>query len=171
MKHFELLAHYNKNANDLMNKIITSLTEEQWNKQFGGFFTSIHENCAHIYMWDYNWFKRYTALPKFNGFADGFFSRPSYTEMTFSNITEYINKRIELDNIIIDFINNVTEADLETTLHYINSKRIETEKRMDGLLIHIFNHQTHHRGMISIYLEMLGINNDYSNVLPYVAKS
>jgi uncharacterized damage-inducible protein DinB len=41
---------------------------------------------------------------------------------------------------------------------------------MDGLLIHLFNHETHHRAMVSIYLEMLGKANDYNNVLPFVGK-
>ena len=41
---------------------------------------------------------------------------------------------------------------------------------MDGLLIHLFNHQTHHRGMISLYLEMLGKENNYNNILPFVYK-
>jgi uncharacterized damage-inducible protein DinB len=28
----------------------------------------------------------------------------------------------------------------------------------------VFNHQTHHRGMISLYLDMLGKENDFSNL-------
>jgi hypothetical protein len=28
-------------------------------------------------------------------------------------------------------------------------------------------HKTHHRGMISLYLEFLGKENDYSNLYPY----
>ena len=59
--HFELLAKYNKEANNLMNNVIITLTEEQWDKNFTGYFKSIHEICSHIYFWDYNWFKR----PKF----------------------------------------------------------------------------------------------------------
>jgi uncharacterized damage-inducible protein DinB len=35
-------------------------------------------------------------------------------------------------------------------------------------LWHIFNHQTHHRGMISLYLDMMGIDNDFSGLLPLV---
>jgi uncharacterized damage-inducible protein DinB len=30
------------------------------------------------------------------------------------------------------------------------------------LLLHVFNHGTHHRGMIAAYLDLLGIENDYS---------
>jgi len=47
--HFELLAKYNKEANNLMNNVIITLTEEQWNKNFTGYFKSIHEICSHIY--------------------------------------------------------------------------------------------------------------------------
>ncbi|MCL2722457.1 MAG: hypothetical protein FWD47_14095 [Treponema sp.] len=30
-------------------------------------------------------------------------------------------------------------------------------------ITHVFNHQTHHRGMISLYLEMLGKENSFSD--------
>jgi uncharacterized damage-inducible protein DinB len=32
----------------------------------------------------------------------------------------------------------------------------------------MFNHQTHHRGMISLYLDMLGKENDFSSLLALV---
>jgi uncharacterized damage-inducible protein DinB len=78
--------------------------------------------------------------------------------------------RMELDNKIIEFIGEITTNDLENILKYSNSKGMKFEKRMDGLLIHLFNHETHHRAMVSLYLEMLGKANDYNNVLPFVHK-
>jgi uncharacterized damage-inducible protein DinB len=32
-----------------------------------------------------------------------------------------------------------------------------------GPLLHFFNHQTHHRGMIALALDQLSVPNDYSN--------
>ena len=49
-------------------------------------------------------------------------------------------------------------------LTYMDSRGDEYKKNFGGLIIHMFNHQTHHRGMISIYLEELGIANDFSNL-------
>jgi len=169
--HFELLAKYNKKANNLMNNVIITLTEEQWNKKFTGYFNSIHEICSHIYFWDYNWFKRYKLLRNFNCFTDGFIDKyDAYVKILFSNIKEYVIMRNDMDKKIIEFINEITENDLENILEYKTKKGIVLEKRMDGLLIHLFNHQTHHRGMISLYLEMLGKENNYNNILPLVYK-
>jgi uncharacterized damage-inducible protein DinB len=52
---FKLFANYNKVTNELMNNIIMEITEEEWNKEFNGFFKSIHELCSHIYICDFNW--------------------------------------------------------------------------------------------------------------------
>jgi uncharacterized damage-inducible protein DinB len=170
-KFFEIFAYFNKEANNLMNNVIKNITEEEWNKEFAGFYKSIHEICSHIYISDYNWLKRYKLLRHFICLDDKYFEKNySFTEIIFSNISECIDMRRELDNKIIKFINEVTENDLKSILKYSNSKGMKFEKRMDGLLIHLFNHETHHRAMISIYLEILGKANDYNNVLPFVYK-
>jgi uncharacterized damage-inducible protein DinB len=36
---------------------------------------------------------------------------------------------------------------------------------MEPLIIHMFNHQTHHRGMVSLYLELLRVENGFSGSL------
>ena len=72
-----------------------------------------------------------------------------------------------MDNIIVDFINEITKTDLEKTVKFVNHKGLTLEKRMDVILIHMFNHDTHHRGMISLYLEALGKENDYSGLYFY----
>ena len=36
------------------------------------------------------------------------------------------------------------------------------------LVAHMFNHQTHHRGQISLYLDILGKKNDFSGIAPLV---
>ncbi|WP_062326552.1 DinB family protein [Treponema endosymbiont of Eucomonympha sp.] len=168
---YKLLAHFNKMANELMNNGIKNISEEEWNNKFTGYYKSIHELCSHIYISDFNWLKRYMSLREFKTLAIKIFERNyNLTEVVFVNINEYVTMRTELDNIIIDFINEITEKDLEKIVKYKNSKGLGFEKRMDGLLIHLFNHETHHRAMISLSLEMMGKANDYNNVLPFVYK-
>jgi uncharacterized damage-inducible protein DinB len=168
---YKLLANYNKMANELMNDIIKNIAEEEWDKTFSAYYKSVHELCSHIYISDFNWLKRFKFLHKFESLNKKIFLEDyNFTETIFSSINEYISMRIELDDIIIEFINEITEKDLVMILKYKNSKGIDFEKRVDGLLIHLFNHETHHRGMISLYLEMLGKANDYNSILPFVYK-
>ena len=161
---FNLLANYNKITNELMNGIINEITEEEWDKNFNGYFKSIHELCSHIYICDFNWLKRFKKLRNFNILNKDIFELEyKFTETIFSNIEEYISLRTEMDQIFIEFVNELKEEDLGKYLKFINSKGIEMERRMKSLITHVFNHETHHRGMISLYLEMLGKENSYSD--------
>ena len=161
---FNLLAKYNIITNELMNRIIKKMSERQWNKEFNGYFKSIHELCSHIYIVDFNWLKRFKKLRSFKILDNQIFEGDyKFTEIIFDNINEYTLKRSELDNIIADFIMELKDEDLNAYLRFINSKGIEMERKMNSLIAHVFNHETHHRGMISVYLEMLGIENSYSD--------
>jgi uncharacterized damage-inducible protein DinB len=164
---FLLLAKYNKEANGKMDNIIKILSEEEWNKNFDGYFKSIHEICSHIYIADYIWLNRFKKLKKFDSLDENFFNKKySFHETLFSTIDEYTIKRIEFDNIIINFIKEITVEDINKILEYKNTEEKIFEKKVEGLIIHMFNHETHHRAMISVYLEMLGKENDYNNILP-----
>jgi len=87
-----------------------------------------------------------------------------------STIDEYIDMRIELDNRIINFVNELEVSELEKSVKFTTIKGKTWEKRMDGFLIHLSHHQTHHRAMISVYLDMLGIKNEYNDLIYYVNK-
>jgi uncharacterized damage-inducible protein DinB len=163
---FELLARYNKEANEKMNNIIKTLSSEEWDRQFNGYFKSIHELCSHIYIADFMWLKRFKEnnLQISNG--ETFNRNYTFQEILFGDITDYLEKRIKLDGITKEFCDKLTENDVNKILKYTNPKGIAFEKKIEGLLIHMFNHEAHHRAMISVYLEMIGKENDYNNILP-----
>lgn len=165
---FELLAKYNKEVNEKINNIIKNLSEDEWNKKFSGFYKSIHEICSHIFMGDYLWLNRFRTINTFESLDDSYFNKKyDFQEILFDNIPEYIIKRKELDKIIIDFTNELDEDDFDKILKFSNKKGILFEKELSVCLLHLSHHETHHRGMISIYLEMLGKENDFSNLYPY----
>jgi uncharacterized damage-inducible protein DinB len=166
---FELLAKYNREVNQQMNNIINMLSEEEWNKKFSGYFKSIHELCSHIFIADYRKFKDFKSVCSIENFNDTYFSEEhTYKETLFDSINEYITKRAELDNIIVDFIKKMAPADLTKNIKIITSTGGTIEKKLELFLMTIFNHETHHRGMVSLYLEMLGKENDYSRFVSYV---
>jgi len=149
-----------------MNNILKNISEEEWNKKFNGFFQSIHELCSHIYICDFNWLKRFGLLRHFDILTKNLFNIDyKFTETIFNSIDEYILMRGELDNILIEFIDELKEDDLRKILKFTDSEGKIIERRMENLIIHVFNHGAHHRGMISLYLEMLGIENDFSGSL------
>ena len=162
----KVLGNYNKTTNNLMNDIIKKMPEEEWDKNFNGYFKSIHELCSHIYICDFNWLKRFKLLRKFDILNNKLFEQNyEFSETIFKNISEYLLKRKELDEIIIEFLNELKEEDLNSILKFTDSKGVKIERKMESLIYHVFIHQAHHRGMISLYMEMLGIENGYSGSL------
>jgi uncharacterized damage-inducible protein DinB len=164
---FELIAKYNKEANEKMNNMVETLSEEEWNTQFPGHYKSIHELCSHIFVADCTWLNRFKSLHTFNLSENYFDKNIGPHDVLFENIPDYVTRRVELDNMLVHFIAELDENDCEKELKWTNSKGISFEKKLGVCLTHLSYHQTHHRGMISLYLEFLGKENDYSNFYPY----
>ena len=161
---FTLFARYNKVVNEKMNAIIKTLSREEWNKNLGGYFNSVQSLCSHLYICDFNWLKRFSKLKDFPVFREDIFGREpySFTEVLFDDPAEYFSKRSVLDEKIIAFANELHDEDLGSLLKYNDSHGNPHELNFGGLIMQTFNHDTFHRGMLSLYLEMLGRENDFS---------
>ena len=160
-----LLAQYNAHANTEMNKVLATLSSEDWTKDRGGFYASFQKLVGHIYSADLAWLVRFTGLRAFKAIQGGPFDfPPSPGEAPFEGFTEYLEKRKVLDDAFLAFAKELTEADTATTLDYRNWRGEEASKNFGGLVLHVFNHQTHHRGMIALYLDQMGVKNDFSNL-------
>jgi uncharacterized damage-inducible protein DinB len=148
-----------------MNEVIKTLSKEEWDKNLGGYFNSVRGLCSHLYICDFNWLKRYSRFREFDVFKEAFFDREPYSfkEILFADMDEYLTKRPVLDEKITAFINEVSEKDLNSLLKYADSEGTAYEKSFGGLVTHSLNHDTFHRGMISVYLEMLGRENDFGS--------
>ncbi len=120
--------------------------------------------CNHIYICDYNWLKRFSHLRAFQFVDKDIKKGLEYGKMYLQNIPEYIIKIEWLDKKIIEFVDEIDGKDIENILKYVDSHGTAYEKNFGLLVLHMFNHETHHRGMISIYLEEMKIANDYSNI-------
>ena len=152
-----------------MNTNIRALSGTQWNREFTGYFKTIKHLCGHIYISDYNWMKRFGGFREFQFINDPFFERTlTYGSQPFDDIADYLLKREELDKKMVLFTNELTEGDLEKAISFANMKGETVVKNAGGSILHLFNHQTHHRGMISLYLDMMGIDNDFSGLLALV---
>jgi len=65
-QYFEFMAKFNKWANNSMNEIIKTLTDDQWKKEYSGFYKSIQEICSHIYFSDHIGLNRFKHLRNFS---------------------------------------------------------------------------------------------------------
>jgi uncharacterized damage-inducible protein DinB len=164
-----LFAEYNSKVNSEMISHISKLDHADWGKNLGGYYESIKALCAHLYIADFSWLTRFSTLRQFDCLDNPVFSEKlSWESSPFDTIDEYTVKRGEMDTIFISLAAEICEKDLGTQLAYKNLKGEDQNRNFGGLLIHVFNHQTHHRGMVSLYLEILGIQNDFSNLARFV---
>lgn len=163
------LANYNRTVNKRMDELIAGLTDEEWATKFGGYFNSIRSVCNHLCVCDFNWLRRFSLLRPFEYIADDFFKRDiAFGTRAFETREEYFRLRDELDGYFGRFAAEVREEDLGRVLTYNDSHGDEHNQEFGLVVLHVFNHQTHHRGMISLYLEELKVENDYSNIMDII---
>jgi len=169
IKTCKLLAKYNQVANQKMDEKIRTLKSTQWDQEFAGYFKTIKQLCSHIYISDYAWMKRFGQFRDFQFIKNPFFDGTlTYGSQPFNEIAGYLLKREELDKKMVLFIDELAESELGKTISFNNMKGELISKNVGGSILHLFNHQTHHRGMISLYLDMMGIENDFSGLLQLV---
>ncbi|GHV93833.1 hypothetical protein AGMMS50293_01530 [Spirochaetia bacterium] len=160
-----LFTKYNKSVNEAMNDIIKTLSPEEWEKPLDGFFPSVRSQCSHLYICDFNWLKRFRNFRPFSSLNDSSFDQNySFKDTLFADMDEYLDKRPELDGRMMSFSAEITDADLAGTLKYTDSHGKVYERNFGGCVMQSLNHGAHHRGGISVYLDMLGKENDFSSL-------
>jgi uncharacterized damage-inducible protein DinB len=156
---------YNKTVNEKMNETIKTLSPNEWDKPLGGYFKSVRGLCSHLYICDFNWLKRLSKLRDFSVFKEVFFNREPYpfSEVLFEDMKKYLAERPVLDEKISAFADEIKDGDLDAPLKYSDSKGNVFEKNFGGLFMQSLVHDCHHRGMISLCLELLGKANDFGS--------
>jgi uncharacterized damage-inducible protein DinB len=165
----KLLARYNSHVNSEMGKVLAGLSDAQWNQELGGYYPSIRSLCSHLFGSDLAWPKRITKLRTFRYSGHPILQRQvALGELLFPTFADYLQDRKELDAVWSQMADELSAEDLAAHLHYKNWKGVDQDKQVGGVLLHAFNHQTHHRAMISLYLDMLGKQNDFSSLIGLV---
>ncbi len=170
-QHFELLASYNKWMNARIYAAAARLGKEEIAKNRGAFFGSILGTLNHIVVGDTLWLKRFATLPScavsLNPVVD--VPRPnSLDQVLFEDFDALTVRRVWLDGLICDWIGELAESDLGQVLHYRSIKGLEASKKYSNVLLHFFNHQTHHRGQVTTLLSQAGEDMGVTDLLALV---
>lgn len=161
----QLLARYNAETNRQMDALLAPLRLDQWTRSFAGYFPTLAELCRHLVTADFVWLRRFGGLRPLACLKDPVMSLDlGFGKPGFADLAGYLDLRPRLDRVISNLAHELTEADLAAELAYTDSRGQPFRRVLGGLVLHMFNHQTHHRGMVSLYLEELGIENDFSNL-------
>jgi uncharacterized damage-inducible protein DinB len=160
---------YYSQCNKSINANIFKILKENngiYNKKTFGYYQSINDILFHVFDVDLSWFNDLKGIINSKIFEEEIFL--NYNEIIepinpYKSIKEFEKDRIILDDLIIRFVNELDIKHLDKRIFYKNNKT----KMVWEVLIHIFNHQTHHRGQISEILDENKIENDFSNMIRY----
>jgi len=160
-KYYQNLAHYNQWINKRIYSVAAKLNQDALSQNHGAYFGSIIGTLNHILVGDILWFKRFATQPANYQSLEYFRSvkKPaSLDEILHDELSELSEVREHTDAVIVQFTSEITDEMIASTLKYKNSKGQEFNKNLGDLLLHVFNHQTHHRGQVSTLLYQAGID-------------
>ncbi len=140
-------AAYNLWANKTMSEVVSRLSEEQINKEIISSFPSIYKTILHLMEVENAWWERLLLVehPKMSGWFTG-------------NFQELQQKWFSLSEQWEKWITKANDANITHVFAYQNSKREHFKQPVYEMLLHLFNHQTYHRGQIVTMLRQLGVD-------------
>lgn len=160
INHICLMASYNQWMNEKIYAAARQLPESELEADKKSFFGSILGTLNHIAVGDTIWLNRFVGHPaNFKVLQQLETEKPdSLNQQLFSDIESLYQYRKTLDSAISEWVATVTDSDLDIVLNYKNMKGVVSNKNFYSLIMHFFNHQTHHRGQVSTLLYQSGID-------------
>jgi uncharacterized damage-inducible protein DinB len=170
-RHICLMAEYNKTMNTSIFDASGQLSRDALLAHRGAFFGSILGTLNHLIVTDTLWLSRFAGHPAGHGALEPIHTLSLPTRLDQIICTELqglAQRRSLLDQIIIDWSRSLLDIDLEQVLVYTNIRGARAQKNFFSLVMHFFNHQTHHRGQTSTLLMQAGIDIGVTDLLAMI---
>jgi uncharacterized damage-inducible protein DinB len=143
---FQQLALYNRWANARLYGAALALSDLSYRLHIGVFFGNLHGTLNHLLLTDRLWLKRLT------GEGD----HPNrLNTILYDDRAELTRARIAEDNRLIAVVQNYDDGALASLYSYKTSSGMPQTQVLSDILLHLFNHQTHHRGQAHACLSIL----------------
>lgn len=165
------MAFYNEWMNAKVYEAARNLPEEELSANRKAFFGSILGTLNHLVVGDTIWLKRFATHPANHASLEPIRRLPtpeSLDQRLFTNIQNLSEHRKWLDGVITEWARSVAEPDLDHVLRYANMKGVAANKSFFSLVMHFFNHQTHHRGQVTTLLSQAGIDVGVTDLLALI---
>lgn len=149
----QTLARYNRWMNEKLFAVAAELSDEERKRDRGAFFKSIHGTLNHLLLADRVW------LGRFTGNVDGDSLGPggirTLDQELYADFGELRAERVNTDEAITHWVSGLTAERLLGPLRYVR-KGVTHEGPLWWAVVHLFNHQTHHRGQLTTLLLQAG---------------
>lgn len=155
----QTMARYNRWQNESHYRAADRLTEEARRADRGAFFASIQGTLSHLLWGDAMWMHRFAGTDK--------------PAVAIGQSADYVAewddlqaRRAALDAVIVDWAKTVDPAWLQGDLTWWSSAANRQMIRpVAHLVVHFFNHQTHHRGQVHAMLTASGAKPDATDLM------
>lgn len=169
--HAALMAGYNRWMNRKLYDVARTLPAEAQHADRGAFFRSIFGTLNHLCVADIIWLKRIVKdRPEMRSLAP-LAAEPVPTSLSqpmAADLEGLWERREQLDAIIERWVAELTDEALRQPVSYRNMGGIAATKSLFLLLVHFFNHQTHHRGQATTLLSQAGLDVGVTDVLALI---
>jgi len=145
-----MLAGYNAWCNERIYDAAAKLSDADYRADRGAFFKSVHGTLNHLLVADRIWMRRLTGQGEAPDRLD---------TVLFETLDELRQARRKEDERIIAYASALSEAALSERIRYRTiTNPADIEQPLAPVLIHFFNHQTHHRGQVHCLLTGFGLD-------------
>ena len=166
-----LMAEYNRWMNERMYEAAAGLPEAELARDRGAFFGSILQTMNHIVVADCIWLHRFARQSDAAGLRSELANVPqpvSLREEMAGSFGMLRERRRELDELIRRWTGSLTADQLRAPLAYQNMAGRSFARNFGHLVLHFFNHQTHHRGQASTLLFQAGVDVGVTDLLAVI---
>jgi uncharacterized damage-inducible protein DinB len=162
------LSAYNTHMNERLYGMAAQLTDDDLFGDRRAYFGSVFATLNHLVAADGIWLKRFSAHPAPQPALDAIRAAPAPARLDqplAPDLPGLLKLRRHLDATIGRWAADLREPDLDHVLVYANMKGVVSHKRYASLILHLFNHQTHHRGQATTLLSQSGIDIGVTDLL------
>ena len=134
---FRQLAEYNAWANARLYDAALALPEALYRADTGVFFRSLHGTLNHLLLTDRLWLTRLTRVGEQPKRLD---------DILYEDRIELARARLAEDARLVAVVSGYDDVMLSRPHAYQTTSGMPQEQLLSDILLHLFNHQTHHRG-------------------------
>ena len=152
---------YDAWANALVFEAAAGLSEEQLGQTVASSFPSVGGTLAHVVAAEWLWLRRWLGESP-AGFPD-WVAKAVLAEL-----------RARLSAVEQDreaFLASLSDGDLGRIVSYRNLAGQPFSDRLDGLIRHVVNHSTYHRGQAATLLRQLGLKPPSTDLIVYLRQT
>ncbi len=146
----EAMARYNRWMNERLYALCAGLPDEERKRDRGAFFGSIHGTLDHLLYGDLALLSRFTGDPP---------AMPRLGVRLYDDFAELLAERVRMDERLLAWAAGLTPAWLARPMAFTSQTDGVTRELPSWMLVvHLFNHQAHHRGQLTTLLSQLGLD-------------